>query len=249
MLKDIADPAEKALVMEAVLRSQTQAYYGPQNAGHFGLALGSYAHFTSPIRRYSDILVHRALVDAFHLEQPRPKDRLPEESGLSEQDRADLSKVSDAISLTERRAMEAERDTIDRYVAAWLSAKVGEVFETRITGVQSFGFFATILGFGGDGLVPVSTLGQDYFRYDEGARALVGERSGERYAVGDRLQLRLGEANPLTGALKFELPEGKGARVEPRGERQPVKKGRSKHMQGQRGRPANIRHQGRGKKK
>ena len=130
------------------------------------------------------------------------------------------------------------------------------MFETRITGVQSFGFFATILGFGGDGLVPVSTLGQDYFRYDEGARALVGERSGERYALGDRLQLRLGEANPLTGALKFELPEGKGQRVEPRGERQPPKKGRSKHTQGQpkhpqgqRGRPANIRHQGRGRKK
>ena len=123
------------------------------------------------------------------------------------------------------------------------------MFETRITGVQSFGFFATILGFGGDGLVPVSTLGQDYFRYDEGARALVGERSGERYALGDRLQLRLGEANPLTGALKFELPEGKGARVEPRGERQPLKKDRGKHTQGQRGRPANIRHQGRGKKR
>jgi ribonuclease R len=249
MLKDIGDPAEKALVMEAVLRSQTQAYYGPQNAGHFGLALGSYAHFTSPIRRYSDLLVHRALVDAFHLEQPRPEAKLPAESGLSEQDRADLSKVSDAISLTERRAMEAERDTIDRYVAAWLSGKVGETFETRITGVQSFGFFATILGFGGDGLVPVSTLGQDYFRYDEGARALVGERSGERYAVGDRLQLRLGEANPLTGALKFELPEGKGTRVEPRGERPPPRQGRSKHMQGTRGRPGNIRHQGRGKKR
>ena len=150
MIKDVADPAEKALVMEAVLRSQTQAYYGPQNAGHFGLALGSYAHFTSPIRRYSDLLVHRALVDAFHLEQPKPKGKLPEESGLSEQDRVDLGKVSEAISQTERRAMEAERDTIDRYVAALLAGKVGQVFDTRITGVQSFGFFATIVGLGGD---------------------------------------------------------------------------------------------------
>lgn len=120
MLKDVSDESEKALIMEAVLRSQTQAYYGPRNAGHFGLALGSYAHFTSPIRRYADLLVHRALVDAFGLEQPAPKSKLPPTSGLSDRDRADLSRVSDAISLAERRAMEAERDTIDRYVAAWL---------------------------------------------------------------------------------------------------------------------------------
>ena len=117
LLKDVADDAEKALIMEAVLRSQTQAYYGPRNAGHFGLALGSYAHFTSPIRRYADLLVHRALVDAWSLEQPRSADRLiPTTSGLSETDRADLTRVSEAISVTERRAMEAERDTIDRYV-------------------------------------------------------------------------------------------------------------------------------------
>jgi ribonuclease R len=247
MLKDIADDAEKALVMEAVLRSQTQAYYGPQNAGHFGLALGSYAHFTSPIRRYADLLVHRALVDSFHLEQPKPQAALPPSTGLSEHDRSDLHKISEIISPTERRAMEAERDTIDRYVAAWLSSRVGEVFETRITGVQSFGFFATIVGLGGDGLVPVSTLGQDYFKYDEGARALVGDKSGERFALGDMLKLRLAEANPLTGALKFEPVDGGGQRIERRGERvEPKKKGRFKHPQGQRGRPGNIRHQGRG---
>ncbi len=250
MLKDIADDAEKALVMEAVLRSQTQAYYGPQNAGHFGLALGSYAHFTSPIRRYADLLVHRALVDAFHLEQPKPQDDLPPLTGLSEHDRGDLEKITEVISQTERRAMEAERDTIDRYVAAWLSGRVGEVFDTRITGVQSFGFFATIVALGGDGLVPVSTLGQDYFKYDEGARALVGERSGERFALGDKLKLRLAEANPLTGALKFEPVDGGGQRIEKRGERvEPKKKGRSKHVPGQRGRPGNIRHQGRGRRK
>jgi ribonuclease R len=250
MIKDIADEGEKALVMEAVLRSQTQAYYGPKNAGHFGLSLGSYAHFTSPIRRYADLLVHRALVDSFRLEQPAPKAKLPAKSGLSEQDRADLSKVTDAISLTERRAMEAERDTIDRYVAAWLAGRVGETFRTRITGVQSFGFFATIVSLGGDGLVPVSSLGREYFRYDEGARALVGEDSGTRYAVGDFLELRLGEANPLTGALKFEVPDADGGKpIEPRGARpEPKKKGRSKHPQGQRGRPANVRHQGRGRR-
>ncbi len=279
MIKDVSEPAEKALVMEAVLRSQTQAYYGPKNAGHFGLALGSYAHFTSPIRRYADLLVHRALVDAYKLEQPKPKDQaIPAHSGLSDKDRDDLGKVTEAISITERRAMEAERDTIDRYVAAWLSGRVGETFETRITGVQKFGFFATIVGLGGDGLVPVSTLGREYFTYDEGAHSLVGENSGTSYTVGDVLDLRLGEANPLTGALKFEIPDGDGGqKVEPRGkrpDRKPRKGGpgqggkgkgqrrdRSskggdkaskdsggKHAVGKRGRPGNIRHQGRKKK-
>ncbi|MGI8944310.1 MAG: ribonuclease R [Qipengyuania sp.] len=279
MLKDISDPAEKALIMEAVLRSQTQAYYGPANAGHFGLALGSYAHFTSPIRRYADLLVHRALVDAYKLEQPKPKLDLPEGTGLSDRDREALGQITDAISQTERRAMEAERDTIDRYVAAWLSGRVGETFETRITGVQGFGFFATIEKLGGDGLVPVSTLGREYFRYDEAAQKLVGESSGTEYAVGDRLELKLAEANPLTGALKFEVPGSDGKRSEPRGKRPPEKKGKSGQAksgqaksgqpqsrqgksgqaksgqeksdkpQGKRGRPSNIRHQGRGKKK
>ncbi len=249
LIKDVVDDTEKALVMEAVLRSQTQAYYGPANVGHFGLALGSYAHFTSPIRRYADLLVHRALVDAFGLEQPAPKGKIPPTSGLSERDRADLVRVSEAISAAERRAMEAERDTIDRYVAAWLSARVGEVFETRITGVQKFGFFATIIGLGGDGLVPVSTLGAERFHYDEKSHVLAGEQTGTSYAQGDRLRLRLAEANPLTGALKFELEEGGSAPIEPRG-RRPVDgpKRKGGHIVGARGRPANIRHQGRKKK-
>jgi ribonuclease R len=247
MLKDVTDETEKALVMEAVLRSQTQAYYGPTNAGHFGLALASYAHFTSPIRRYADLLVHRALVDAYGLEQPAPKTDLPKTSGLSERDRDDLSRISDAISQAERRAMEAERDTIDRYVAAWLSARVGEVFETRITGVQKFGFFATIISLGGDGLVPVSTLGDERFHFDERTQILSGEESGIKYARGDRLKLRLAEANPLTGALKFELPEGGSAPIERRGKPLPLKK-HGNHLVGKRGRPANVRHQGKGKR-
>ncbi|WP_324695110.1 ribonuclease R [Novosphingobium aerophilum] len=245
MLKDIADESEKALIMEAVLRSQTQAYYGPRNEGHFGLALGSYAHFTSPIRRYADLLVHRALVDAYGLEQPAPKGKIPATSGLSERDRDDLGRVSEAISAAERRAMEAERETIDRYVAAWLSARVGDVFDTRITGVQKFGFFATIIGLGGDGLVPVSTLGAERFSYDEKAQILEGESTGTTYAMGQILRLRLAEANPLTGALKFELEEG-GGRIEPRGKPQELKK-KGKHFVGKRGRPGNIRHQGRRK--
>jgi ribonuclease R len=152
--------------------------------------------------------------------------------------------------------MEAERDTIDRYVAAWLSGRVGEVFTTRITGVQKFGFFATIIELGGDGLVPVSSLGREYFRHDEGAHALIGEDSGQTYTVGQVLQLKLAEANPLTGALKFEPVDADGQPIEPRGSRPagrdrkpgPRKDFKGKHSAGQRGRPGNIRHQGRSRK-
>jgi len=248
MLKDVSDESEKAQVMEAVLRSQMQAYYGPTNAGHFGLALGSYAHFTSPIRRYSDLLVHRALVDAYKLEQPKTDLDLPDFTGLSDRDRSSLQQVSDAISQTERRAMEAERDTIDRYVAAWLSARVGEVFDTRITGVQAFGFFATILGVGGDGLVPVSTLGREHFLYEEASQSLIGEDSGTTYSSGDRLKLKLAEANALTGSLKFVPVDADGNEIEPRGARPAPRFGhkkQGKHMVAKRGRPKNIRHQGR----
>jgi ribonuclease R len=262
MLKDVTDEAEKAQVMEAVLRTQTQAYYGPANAGHFGLALGSYAHFTSPIRRYSDLLVHRALVDAYGLEQPKPPGSLPATTGLSDKDRASLQEVSDAISQTERRAMEAERDTIDRYVAAWLSGRVGEVFDTRITGVQGFGFFATIVGLGGDGLVPISTLGGEYFRHDEAAKALIGTDSGTVYAAGDRLKLKLAEANPLTGSLKFVPVDAKVSAIEPRGNHPEPRRAESsnqgprskgprmagQYTVGKRGRPGNIPHQGRKRK-
>jgi ribonuclease R len=255
LIKDVADVAEKELIMEQVLRTQMQAYYGPRNAGHFGLSLGSYAHFTSPIRRYADLLVHRALVDAYRLEQPKPQgNAIPAGSGLSDLDRESLDRVTEAISRAERRAMEAERDTIDRYVAAWLSGRVGETFETRVTGVQKFGLFATILGVGGDGLVPVSVLGDERFNYDDKAQVLVGQESGTVYRAGDRLTLRLAEANPLSGALKFEPPEFAGS-IEPRGSRPAARKKRGgpplkhtgKHMVGKRGRPGNIRHQGRKK--
>ena len=246
ILRNVSDEAEKALIMEAVLRTQTQAYYGPRNAGHFGLALGSYAHFTSPIRRYADLLVHRALGDGFGLEQPAPSSDLPAGSGLAPRDRADLAPICEAISAAERRAMAAERDTVDRYVAAWLSVRVGEVFATRITGVQKFGLFATIIGLGGDGLVPVSTLGDERFEYDERASVLRGAQTGTTFAIGDRLQLRLAEANALTGALKFEPVDSDGQRIEPRGARSPAGK-RGNHLVGKRGRPANVRHQGKGR--
>ncbi|MCW6531786.1 VacB/RNase II family 3'-5' exoribonuclease [Sphingomonas sp. MMSM20] len=226
IIERVGDADFRPQVMEQVLRTQTQAYYAPANHGHFGLALGSYAHFTSPIRRYADLVVHRALVSAYGLG----------DGGLNGDE--DFERVGETISRLERRAMEAERDTIDRYVAAYLAERVGETVEARITGVANFGFFATVDGVGGDGLMPVRDLGGEYFRFDEAARRLVGETSGEEYALGQRLSLRLAEANPVSGALRFELPEGKGALPPSRGAgpRREIKR---------RGRPANIRHQGR----
>lgn len=226
ILERVGDAEFRPQVMEQVLRTQTQAYYGPGNHGHFGLSLGSYAHFTSPIRRYADLMVHRALASAYALGP----------GGLAGNE--DFERAGEAISALERRAMEAERDTLDRYVAAYLSERVGEVVEARITGVTNFGFFATVEGVGGDGLMPVRDLGGEYFRFDEGARRLVGDTSGDVYASGQRLELRLAEANPVSGALRFELPEGRFAA--PREDR-----GRDpKRVLKRRGRPANIRHQG-----
>jgi ribonuclease R len=237
------DDEIRAQIMESVLRSQTQAYYSPRNVGHFGLALGSYAHFTSPIRRYADLVVHRALVSAYGLEMPAPKDKsVKDGTGLSQAAIAKLEATSEAISRTERRAMEAERETTDRYVAAYLTQYVGEIVETRITGVQNFGFFATVDGIGGDGLVPVSSLGSDYFRYEEESRRLVGERTGEEYRPGMKLKLRLAEANPISGALRFELPEG--GSYAPRRGRSDGASGKPDFKPNKRGRPANIKHKG-----
>jgi ribonuclease R len=242
LIAAIADADARPQIMEQILRTQTQAYYSPRNAGHFGLALGSYGHFTSPIRRYADLLVHRALVDAYALELPAPQDKaVPPRTGLAEEDARDMTAIGERISQYERRAMEAERETVDRYVAAFLAERVGQILPCRITGVQSFGFFATVEELGGDGLVPVSTLGAERFLYVEAEQALEGEQSGDRYTMGQRIALRLAEANPVSGALRFELPEGAahlpwrgggGDRKRPRATARP-------------GRPGNILHSGR----
>ncbi len=234
IIDQLGEADHRQVVMEQILRSQTQAYYSPQNAGHFGLALGSYGHFTSPIRRYADLLVHRALVEAYKL-SPAVK-----ETSLSNDDATKMEVIGTSISQAERRAMEAERETVDRYVAAFLAMRVGDVIDTRITGVTNFGFFATVEGLGGDGLVPVSTLGAEYFSFDESQKTLTGQDSGDVYHVGQRLQLRLAEANPISGALRFELPEGAN-HLPMRGGNRPPKK----PMMGKRGRPSNIRHSNR----
>jgi len=216
-------------IMEQLLRTQMQARYSPETLGHFGLALASYAHFTSPIRRYADLLVHRALVSSYRLG----------DGGLPPAEGEQFVEIGEHISMLERRAMEAERETVDRYVAAFLADRVGQILHCRITGVQPFGFFATVEQLGGDGLVPAAILGNEYFRYDEAARALVGEVSGETYRVGQHLDLKLVEANPASGALRFELPEGRFAGDAARTSRRDRVRG------GKRGRPANIRHRGR----
>ena len=231
LLDRIGDADFRPQAMEQVLRSQTQAYYGPGNHGHFGLALGSYAHFTSPIRRYADLMVHRALVEGYALGP----------GGLTAAESEGFERIGEGISKLERRAMEAERETVDRYVAAYLAEHVGKVMDARITGVQSFGFFATVEGVGGDGLVPARDLGSEYFRWDESGQALVGEHSGTAFTLGQRLQLRLAEANPVAGALRFELPDGIGSAGSMREDRG----GRPPRVLKRRGRPANIRHQGR----
>jgi len=232
IIERVGEAEFRPQIMEQILRSQTQAYYSPANQGHFGLALGSYAHFTSPIRRYADLVVHRALVRAYRLG----------EGGLTNEEAAAMEVTGELISNLERRAMIAERETMDRYVAVFLAEKVGELLQCRITGVQPFGFFATVEALGGDGLVPAATLGREYFRYDEASQSLVGDESGVRYTLGQRLTLRLAEANPVSGGLRFELPDAARAagRAPPSRDERP-----SRHAQDRRGRPANIRHRGR----
>jgi ribonuclease R len=232
IIDQLGEADHRDVVMVQILRSQTQAFYAPLNGGHFGLSLGSYAHFTSPIRRYADLLVHRSLVGAYKL------DPASGVTALSEDDSAKMNVIGEVISGHERRAMEAERDTVDRYVAAFLAIRVGEILDTRITGVTNFGFFATVEGLGGDGLVPISTLGTEYFAFDEALKTLTGAQTGETYHVGQKLPLRLAEANPITGALRFELPEGANhLPVRGRRDRKPV--------MGKRGRPPGIKHRGR----
>ncbi len=183
------------LVNEVILRSQAQAEYNPDNIGHFGLNLARYAHFTSPIRRYADLLVHRALIRALKLG----------DGGLSDEEIPRLPAIAQSISDAERRAMAAERETIDRLVALHLADRIGAVFQARIGGVTRSGLFVRLKDTGADGFVPISTLGQDYFHHVEEAHALVGSRTGETFRLGDDVEVKLVEAIPSAGALRFEM--------------------------------------------
>ena len=189
----------EAVMNDVVLRSQAQAIYDAANIGHFGLNLAKYAHFTSPIRRYADLIVHRALIRSL---------KLGGDDGLTDREIKHLPQIAQAISLTERRAMAAERDSTDRYVAAFMQDRIGATFEARITGVTKFGLFVRLKESGAEGLLPARALGAEYFRHDEKAQAMRGERSGTTYGLGDAITVKLAEAAPITGGLRFELAEG-----------------------------------------
>ena len=216
VLKTAADTDHHETVNEVVLRSQSQAVYETDNIGHFGLNLDKYAHFTSPIRRYADLTVHRALIRAYGLGS----------DGQTDAEAAQLDRIAEETTSNERRAMAAERDAVDRFIASWLSDRVGGEFEGRITGVTRFGLFVRLHETGADGLCPVSSLGDEYYMHDESAHALVGQSSGSRYRLGMAVTVRLVEATPVTGGLIFDMltapesgtpPKGRGGRGGRRG--------------------------------
>ena len=217
ILAQAVDTPHQIMVNEMVLRSQSQAIYSPENIGHFGLNLMKYAHFTSPIRRYADLIVHRALVGSLGLG----------EGGISPDEEAALADIAAEISTFERRAMAAERDTVNRLVAHHLSTRVGDEFEGRIAGVTKSGLFVALPQFGADGFIPISTLGKDYFIYDEAHQALSGEKTGLGYQLGDVVEVKLVEAIPLAGALRFEmLSEGRAMPTSTRSFHKTSKRGR-----------------------
>jgi ribonuclease R len=198
ILKRVADEPYERLVNELVLRAQAQAEYSPENIGHFGLGLRDYAHFTSPIRRYADLLVHRALIAGLRF----GAGALPSDAG------AGFAESGAHISSTERRAAIAERNAMDRYTASFLDDRIGDTFAGVVRGVARFGLFVSLAGSGADGLVPVSRLPNDYYRHDEARHALVGERSGRSFRLGDTVEVRLTEADGLTGSVVLDLLDG-----------------------------------------
>jgi len=197
ILAQVKGGPHENVMNDVVLRTQAQAVYAPDNVGHFGLNLHRYAHFTSPIRRYADLIVHRALVRAHGFGA----------DGLSDREAGRLGEISEHISMTERRAMAAERDSTDRYVAAFMEDRVGATFDARITGVTRFGLFVRLRETGAEGLLPARALGSEYFRHDERKHAMIGDRTGAAYKLGDIVAVRLVEAAPLTGGLRFDLAE------------------------------------------
>ena len=191
------------LISMTTLRSMSQAYYSRENFGHFGLALKKYAHFTSPIRRYSDLITHRALISSLGLGC----------GGLNEMDSEKLEVTAKHISDTERRSMVAERDTTDRYLASYLSEKVGNEFEGKISGVAKFGFFVRLNESGAEGIVPVRTLGTDFYYYDDQTNTLRGSETGLIIGLGQRATVRLKEVDPIAGGIAFDALNIDGEKI------------------------------------
>ena len=199
ILGQAAGSANAQVVSQIILRSQAQAVYSPENLGHFGLSLPKYAHFTSPIRRYADLLVHRSLIEAFGLGP----------GGLTPDQADSFTEIGEAISGTERRAIAAERNAMERYLTAYMSGNVGHEYKGRITGAQRFGLFVAIDGIGAEGLVPIDTLvPSDYYRHDDLHHRLVGDKTGHAFTLGDTVTIRLAEANTITGSLLFHMLAG-----------------------------------------
>jgi ribonuclease R len=203
VLKTVAGTDQSVVVNEVMLRSQSQAAYHPDNIGHFGLSLARYAHFTSPIRRYADLLVHRALIAGLKLGPPASKrgSLTPEEAGSFED-------TAEHITATERRAAIAEREAIDRYLSAYMADKVGASFHARISGVTRFGLFVTLQGSGANGLIPISSLPDDYWMHDEATQTLNGRTTRQSFRLTQEVGVRLREASPVTGGLVFDLSTG-----------------------------------------
>ena len=197
LLGRVADTPEAPLVNEMILRTQAQAEYNPDNIGHFGLALHKYCHFTSPIRRYADLLVHRALMTACKLGDDGLGDNPP-----------DFTQAGVHVSMTERRAAAAERDAVDRFMAAWLASSEGAVFAGRIVGVHRAGLFVRLNETGADGLIPKRNLPRDTYIHDERRQILCGKHSRKEYRLGDVAEVMLAEATPISGGLIFHLLEG-----------------------------------------
>jgi ribonuclease R len=214
LLERVKDRPEARMVNETVLRSQSQAAYEPDNIGHFGLALPRYAHFTSPIRRYADLLVHRALIRGLKLGA----------DGITEDEAARFPDTGEHITATERRAAAAERDAVDRYLAAYLAERVGAVFDARISGIHPFGVFVTLEETGASGFVPMKALPQDFWMVEEGNRRLIGRRTRQVLSLGELVEARLREANGQTGSLLFDLMMG-GAPAAMRGGHRGRRKG------------------------
>ncbi len=200
LLNEARDSDHSELINMSTLRAMTQAYYSPDNIGHFGLALRSYAHFTSPIRRYADLIVHRALITAHGWG----------DDGLKDDELERLNKTAEHISNTERRSMAAERDTVDRYLAAYLSERKGIEFTGRISGVVKFGVFIRLDETGAEGLVPVRTIAREFFHYDKSANTLIGSETGLLLTLGQRVLVRLAEIAAESGGITFDLLEVEG---------------------------------------
>lgn len=212
LLDQAAGTDDAELINISTLRSLTQAYYGPAHIGHFGLALRSYAHFTSPIRRYADLIVHRALITAHGWGK----------DGLTPEEIEGLEQTGAHISDTERRSMVAERDTTDRYLAAFLSERVGNEFTGRISGIARFGAFVKLDETGADGLLPMRSLGREYFHHDPETQTLMGSDTGMIIGIGQRVTVRLAEAVPVTGGIALELLEIEDQKVKQGGSRSPA---------------------------